>query len=200
MKSVFPPPLNCEPLEARAGSLSSLWAPPLAPNGEAWQLSLYWFESVCWLVIPHNSWWCTWSSSENRWMKKLHFVLLLMWEPQTEHPLQTFLRVHFHLSWMVFWRKLGFPYYPNHIFFFMGTYGSSRGQGLNLSHSCDLHHSCSNAISFNPLRWARDQTCTSITTRATAVSVLTHFPMGGNFSNFIFYQQKSAIVHTSKGF
>ena len=30
------------------------------------------------------------------------------------------------------------------------------GQGLNLSHSCDLCHSCSNARSLNPLRQVGD--------------------------------------------
>ena len=33
------------------------------------------------------------------------------------------------------------------------------GQGSNTSYSCDLHRSCSNARSFNPLCWAGDWTC-----------------------------------------
>ena len=32
------------------------------------------------------------------------------------------------------------------------------GQGLDLSHSCDLHHGCGNNRSFNPLCWPGDQT------------------------------------------
>ena len=32
------------------------------------------------------------------------------------------------------------------------------GQGLNLSHSCELHHSWGNTGSFNPLHRARDET------------------------------------------
>ena len=42
------------------------------------------------------------------------------------------------------------------------------GQGSNPS--C----SCSNTGSFNPLRWAGDRMCTSTTTPATAVGILTH--------------------------
>ena len=41
-------------------------------------------------------------------------------------------------------------------FFFMDAFmahGSSPSQGLNLSHSFNLHHSCSNARSFNLLCW-----------------------------------------------
>ena len=42
------------------------------------------------------------------------------------------------------------------------AYGSSWArEGLNPSRSCDLHHSCSNARSFNPLCQAEDGTCTS---------------------------------------
>lgn len=47
--------------------------------------------------------------------------------------------------------------------------GSSQAMG-NLSHSCDLWHSCSNACAFNPLRWAREPTHAS----AAAVGFLTH--------------------------
>ena len=36
--------------------------------------------------------------------------------------------------------------------------GKFLGQGLNPSHSCNLHHSSDNARSFNPLGLARDQT------------------------------------------
>lgn len=42
-------------------------------------------------------------------------------------------------------------------------------QGLNLSHSSDVRHSCHNARSFNPLRRAWDQTCGSTATGASAV-------------------------------
>lgn len=59
MKSVFPPQLNSEPLEARTGSYLSPWAPSLVPTGEARNPSLYWFESFCWLdscaVVAGNS-------------------------------------------------------------------------------------------------------------------------------------------------
>ena len=34
-----------------------------------------------------------------------------------------------------------------------------QGQGLDLSHSCDLHSNFGNAKSFNPLCQSRDQTC-----------------------------------------
>ena len=43
------------------------------------------------------------------------------------------------------------------------------GQGLNPSHSHDLCSSCDNDRSFNPLRWAGDQTHASTATQATAV-------------------------------
>ena len=52
----------------------------------------------------------------------------------------------------------------------------STGQGLNLSHSCDLHHKCSNAGSINPLHQAGDQTHTSAATWAAAVGFLTQWP------------------------
>ena len=46
-------------------------------------------------------------------------------------------------------------------FFFFGcpmAYGVPR-PGINLSRSCNLHHSCGNAGSFNPLSPAGDRTC-----------------------------------------
>ena len=64
-------------------------------------------------------------------------------------------------------------------FYFCGqTHGKWKflGQGLNLSCSCDLCHSCSKAMYFNPLCWARDRTCTSAVTGAPEVSFLTHCP------------------------
>ena len=66
--------------------------------------------------------------------------------------------------------------------FLMAThkaYGNSRGQGLNPSLACDLHRSCSNARSFNPLYWAGDWTHTSVATRATAVEFLTYSTVAG---------------------
>ena len=48
------------------------------------------------------------------------------------------------------------------------------GQGLSLSHSCDLYHSCSSTRSFNPWLQARDQNPTSPATWASAVRFLTH--------------------------
>ena len=54
------------------------------------------------------------------------------------------------------------------------------GQGLNLSHSC------SNAVSFNPLHWARDQTHTSSATQAAVVSFLTFSSAVGMPQKFSF--------------
>ena len=48
------------------------------------------------------------------------------------------------------------------------------GQRLNLSCSCDLHHSCHNARSFNPLHQAWYQTHTCAATWVSAVRFLTH--------------------------
>ena len=42
-------------------------------------------------------------------------------------------------------------------FLFYGCIWEFLGQGLNLSHSCNLHHSWGNARSFNPQSWAGDQ-------------------------------------------
>ena len=53
------------------------------------------------------------------------------------------------------------------------------GKGLDLSCSCDLYCSCSNARSFNLLCWAGNQTHTSVATIATAVEFLTHCPTVG---------------------
>ena len=66
-------------------------------------------------------------------------------------------------------------------FFFNGhTYSiwKFQVQGLNLS--C----SCGNAGSFNPLRWAGDQTFTAIVIQATAVEFLTHCATVGTPLNF----------------
>ena len=48
------------------------------------------------------------------------------------------------------------------------------GQGLNPSHSYDLHRSWSNSRSFNPLCWDRDQIPASVAIRAAAVRFQTH--------------------------
>ena len=61
-------------------------------------------------------------------------------------------------------RKVGmiviFKSSPHPPFFFPCTRSIWKlpGQGLNLSHSCDLRHSCGNAGSFNPLHCAWDRT------------------------------------------
>ena len=49
------------------------------------------------------------------------------------------------------------------------------GQGLNPSHHCNLHHSYSNSRFSNPLNQARDQTCASTMTPATAIRFLTYY-------------------------
>ena len=61
------------------------------------------------------------------------------------------------------------------------SYGSWKflGQGLNPNHGCDLCCTCSNAIYFNPLSLARDQTSAFATIQATAVRFLTHFATVG---------------------
>ena len=51
------------------------------------------------------------------------------------------------------------------------------GQGLNLSHSCDLGHSYGNAGSFNPWPRAGNQTRTSTVT--AIVGFLTHCTIAG---------------------
>ena len=48
------------------------------------------------------------------------------------------------------------------------------GQRLNPSHSCDLHHSCSNARSFNSLHQAGHWTCASAVIQAATDGFLTH--------------------------
>ena len=54
------------------------------------------------------------------------------------------------------------------------AFGNSPGQGLNLSHSCNIGHSYGNTGSFNPTHKAGDQTYTSAMTPATVVRFLTH--------------------------
>lgn len=53
------------------------------------------------------------------------------------------------------------------------------GQGLNLSHSSDLHQSWYNARFFNPLWWARDQIHTSSVIPATSTGFLTCYGTAG---------------------
>ena len=52
-------------------------------------------------------------------------------------------------------------------------------QGLKTSQSCKLHHSCTNARSFNLLPQTEDWTCASIATPAAAIRFLTHCAMVG---------------------
>jgi len=69
--------------------------------------------------------------------------------------------------------------------FFFHFYGHTHsiwkflGQGLNLSHSCNLCHSCSKAKYFNSLHWAWDWTHTSRATRAAVVGFCTHGATAG---------------------
>ena len=53
------------------------------------------------------------------------------------------------------------------------------GQGVNASHSCDLHPSYSNARFFNPLHQAQDQTHVFAATWAVATKFLTHRAIAG---------------------
>ena len=75
--------------------------------------------------------------------------------------------------------------FPCEFFPFLKMYGRTRdiwkflGQGLNPSRSCEQRHSCDSTGAFKPLCWARDWTCTSTVTQATAVRFLTHCTMGG---------------------
>ena len=60
--------------------------------------------------------------------------------------------------------------------------GSSLGQGSNPSYSC---YSCGTAGSFNPLRQAWDQTCTSPVTRTTTVRFLSHCSTVGTLQIYL---------------
>ena len=87
-------------------------------------------------------------------------------------------------TWTVPWRikvwvESGFIFLTSSIWKFWG-------QGLNLSYSCDLCHSCSNARPFNLLPWARDQTHNLAVTKATAVRFLTHCATKGTPSVALF--------------
>ena len=84
----------------------------------------------------------------------------------------------YHVFFQKFW-YVCYLYFPTHLFFFP-FYGLTcyrwkfLGQGLNLSHSCNLSHRCSNTRSMNPLHWAGDQTYTFTVTSASVVRFLTH--------------------------
>ena len=69
-------------------------------------------------------------------------------------------------------------------FLFLAALGHREflGQGWNLSHSCDLYHSCSNAGSFYPLCQALDQTCVLALQRCCQ----SHCTTAGMLINFIF--------------
>ena len=69
------------------------------------------------------------------------------------------------------------------LYFFNGdahTTWKFPGQGLNLSHSCNLHCSCGTSGSLNPLCSARDGTHTFAVTQATALGFLTHCATTGS--------------------
>ena len=70
------------------------------------------------------------------------------------------------------------------------------GQGFNLSHSCELDHSCGNARSFNPLHQAGNQTWTFAVTQATEVGFLTHGATAGtpDFYSDSYYLFSSATL------
>ena len=74
------------------------------------------------------------------------------------------------------------PFFPwLHQFPAQGLSGICKfpAQGLIPSCSCDLHCSYGNAMSFNPLHWARDQIWASAANWAAAVGFLTHCAMAG---------------------
>ena len=85
----------------------------------------------------------------------------MAWFPEQPHPLEKFF-----------------------LFLYGSTHGiwKSPGQELNLSHSYDLHHSCGNAGSFNPLYWAGDRTQASVATQGAAVRFLIHYATAGTLS------------------
>ena len=59
------------------------------------------------------------------------------------------------------------------------------GQELNPSYSCNLHCSCCNARSFNPLPQAGDQTQASTATQAATVRFVTHCATVGTPAKFL---------------
>ena len=72
------------------------------------------------------------------------------------------------------------------------------GQGWNLSHSYNLHHSWGNNLSFIPLHRARDQTRTSTVTWATAIWFLTHCATTGTPRIFILTSIAGVYSHFEK--
>ena len=64
--------------------------------------------------------------------------------------------------------------------------GSPPGQGMHPSCSCNLHHSCGNTISFNPLYQAKDQTHAFAATQANVAGFLTHCATVGIPTYFLF--------------
>ena len=83
------------------------------------------------------------------------------------------------------------------IFFFLIAASAASGspsQGLNLSHSVDLHRSCGNARSFNPLRWAGDWTCTSAAAWAAVLGFLTRCATVGTLRISLNSNKKAAEI------
>ena len=97
------------------------------------------------------------------------------WQSQVLRPLD-----HQETPWKIFFN-----------FYFFKFYGCTHdirkflGQGLNLSHSCNLCHSWGNARSFNPLCWAGDQTHILAEASATAARFLTHCAMARTPRSFL---------------
>ena len=68
------------------------------------------------------------------------------------------------LKWILFGRCAILTVF----FFFFSCHPASGGiprQGSDLSHSRNLHHSCGNTRSFNPLCWAGDRACVLVLQR-----------------------------------
>ena len=65
------------------------------------------------------------------------------------------------------------------LFFFFFFFCRTLGIWKFLDHSCNLHHICSNARSFNPLHRASDETHASTVTQAAVVRLLTHCTTAG---------------------
>ena len=63
-------------------------------------------------------------------------------------------------------------------------------QGLNLNHSCNIHYSCGNTESLNPLHLARDQTQVSTENGVAEVGFLTHCATTGNPMIIFIYLNK----------
>ena len=72
-------------------------------------------------------------------------------------------------------------------FFFLMAAPMARGNSQARDWICDLHCSCNNARSFNPLCWARNRTCTSAVTWAPAVEFSTYCAIAGTPGLISFY-------------